>query len=207
MKNIFKLNSSRFTGKVIEKIAAFLKEGKIGIIPTETVYGIAGSIENKETIERIFKIKARKRNKPFAIAICDIKQLKKLVSFISPAAKKLIKNYWPGPLTIVFKVLSNVPKYITRGLDTVAIRMPDNIISLAIIRKTGNPLVLTSANISGKKSPIIPPSQFKGVDFLVDNGKTRLGIESTVVDVTKNNIKVLREGALSSQELSKIIKK
>lgn len=203
---IFKLNSDYPEPKLITDAVNWLKQGKIGIIPTETVYGLCADSRNESAVKKIFAIKNREKNKPLAIAISEIDEIQKWVKKISEDARGLIYEFWPGPLTLVFLASSNVNSYLTNENNTIGIRMPCHEVPLAIIKELKNPLVLTSANKSGGTSPIkINDVTLDQIDFTIDADETDLRMESTVIDVSGETPKLLREGAISVSRLYETI--
>lgn len=192
-----------------ESIAAdILKKGGVVIFPTETVYGIGASIYKIDAVKRIFKIKNRPFSDPLIVHIYSIKELKK-IAYVNKLALKLIKKFWPGPLTVVLKKKKIVADIITGGLDTVAVRMPSNKIIRRILKHSG-PVAAPSVNKFGRtpatKLNHIDKEILKSVDMYIDGGATEYGIESTVVYPAKNKIIVLRPGAVTIEELKKLCK-
>jgi len=185
---------------LIGAAAKILRSGGLVAFPTETVYGLGADLLNKKAIARLRKVKDRPEGKPFTVHIASASYIKRLGCRITRPGKILIAKYWPGPLTLI---LSGPD-----GLKT-GFRMPDNKTALSLIKKAGVPVVAPSANISGK----IPPTtgadvlrQLDGkIDLLLDAGPTDVGIESTVIDMTVTPPRILRQGAISRQELIKAI--
>lgn len=176
-----KLDQSSF-----KKAKDILNAGGVIIFPTETVYGIAALASNEKGIKRIYEIKKRPSDKPLQILIADFKQVEMLASEISIKARELMKKYWPGPLTLVFKGKSG---------GSVGIRMPKHDLLLKLIKETG-PLAATSANLSGEPDPTSADQVKIEADLLIDGGKCKLGEASTVVDVSVDPPLILREGRL-----------
>ena len=193
---VIKINPIFPDKDLIEQIAMLLRKGGLIAFPTETVYGIGANYLDKNAIDRLYKIKNRPKTKPFTIHIADFKALDKLEIVLSKEAERIIHKFWPGPLTIVA---------FNKKKKKIGIRMPRNRIALALIDKSGVPVVAPSANISGKKSPISAEEVLSGmnglVDIILDGGITDVQKESTVLDVTKKTFKVLREGAISKEDL------
>ncbi len=199
---IVKLDSSSFIADYLKEAAGILSGGGLVIIPTETVYGIAANMADIGAIERLYKIKGRPQDKPFSLHI-DRKDKAEYYAHDMPvSAYKLMDKFWPGPLTLVLK---------SKNKHTIGIRMPDNNIALAIIGLSGVPIVCPSANISGKPAPTNFPAAIKDleglVDLAIDAGPTRLGIESTVVDLAVEPMSILREGAIKKEDIEAVIKK
>lgn len=173
----------------IEKIQA----GEVVGFPTETVYGLGADVFNASAVEKIYEIKKRPTDKPMSIHIADVEQLQDLVAEISAEAQALIEQHWPGPVTLVFKKSQKVPNWVSRGLDTVGIRLPDHDLCRAFIRKTGTVIVGTSANISGADPCIDAQTTQKLFPelYILDGGECREKRASRVLDTT-DNMKILR---------------
>ena len=188
-----------------------LKNGGIGIFPTDTVYGIGCDFQNITSLKKIFEIKERNFNKPINILVSNKEMINKLVKDINPIEKILIDNFWPGPFTIIFNKTSLVPDILTSGLNTVGIRMPKNKICLDLIDEFGSPLATSSANISNENpTSVIDENLIKNfenkVDFILDSGKIDGGIPSTIVRVENDNkINILREGPISFNDIMEVI--
>ncbi len=174
----------------------------IVIFPTETVYGIGAHAFRKDAVEKIFKIKGRKRDNPLIFHVSNYDMIYSLAD-VSGRVKKIIEEFMPGPLTVVLK--SRISKEFTFGLETIALRMPDNLVALKIIEKLSFPVVAPSANISGRPSGTDFSHVFEDfngkVDVIINGGKTVFGIESTVIDMTTEPFSLLRPGAVSKEEL------
>ncbi|MCX7771148.1 MAG: L-threonylcarbamoyladenylate synthase [Proteobacteria bacterium] len=191
--------------EIADKSASILKKGGIVIFPTETVYGIGADAFNTKAVDKVFEIKKRAKDNPLIFHVFSEKMIEE-IGEINQIAKKIIKEFWPGPLTIVLK--SKIDKKFTFGLDTIAVRMPENLIALKIIEKLGNPIVAPSANISGKPSSTdfehVYHDFYGKVDCIINGGNTVYGIESTVIDVTEREAVLLRPGSLAIEEIEKL---
>jgi L-threonylcarbamoyladenylate synthase len=194
----------------IRRAAEIIRQGGIVAFPTETVYGLGANALDENAVRKIFVAKGRPADNPLIVHICREQELAKLVQTIPPLAKKLMKRFWPGPLTIVFKKKKIVPDIVTAGLETVAVRMPANKVALALIKECGFPIAAPSANIAGKPSGTTAKhvlEDFEGkIDAIIDGERTRYGIESTVVAVRDNEVTLLRPGALSLESIQKVAK-
>lgn len=192
---------------IIKKAVSLLEGGELVVFPTETVYGLAANAYNSQAVAKIFEVKGRSFSKPLAVCLPLLSDLDFFVKEIPGFAEKLMERYLPGPVTLVFKKKKSILEEVTRGAETIGIRQPSNKISLAILKEIKFLLALTSANVSENPSPITFEEAYKNmdgkVDLIIDGGKTELGIESTVVDVTIMPPKVLREGAISQEEIEK----
>lgn len=192
----------------LEEPARLLQQNEVVAFPTETVYGLGGNAFSDEAVRKIFAAKGRPSDNPLIVHIASVDQLKSLVTTVPPLGKKLMEAFWPGPLTLVLPGSQKVSSYVTAGLDTVAVRMPDHPVALELIRRTGLPLAAPSANLSGKPSPTRAEHVFKDLAGkilgVVDGGPTGIGVESTVVDVTGEIPIILRPGGISKEELESV---
>ena len=191
------------------KLAAdLLKSGELVAIPTETVYGLAADARNGVAVANIFKAKGRPSDNPLIVHIAHRDQLNELVAAVPPMAETLIRAFWPGPLTMVFKKSSVIPHEVSAGLDTVAVRMPSHPIARRII-ELSCPLAAPSANRSGIPSPTEAVRVAEDMDgriaAVVDGGSCEVGVESTVVDVTGDHVRVLRPGAVTVEMLTQAV--
>jgi L-threonylcarbamoyladenylate synthase len=193
----------------IIQAALWIKKDEVIAMPTETVYGLAGNARSDEAISRIFEAKGRPSDNPLIVHISDKKQLEGLVSAIPHTAKKLMDAFWPGPLTLVLPKGEQVSGKVTAGLSTVAVRMPDHPVALAVIEASGVPLAAPSANLSGKPSPTTAShvlEDLKGkIAGIVDGGPTGVGVESTVVECQEDFITILRPGGITLEKLRKVV--
>jgi len=206
---IFKIDKNNIDYSKIRKSADLLKKGGSVVFPTETVYGLGGNIYIEEAVKNIYKAKGRPSDNPLIVHIWNIKQLEELTEEIPPTAQLLIDKYWPGPLTIIFKKSSKVPERITGGLDTVAVRMPEDPIALALLKEANVPIAAPSANTSGRPSPTQGKhvvEDLKGkVDIIIDGGDCKVGLESTVIDVYSKPIMILRPGKVTLEDILKYV--
>lgn len=184
MSQAIKVNPKHPQKTIINKAARIIKKGGLVAFPTETVYGIAASISNSAKLD---KIKKRPRGKPYTIHIAYKKDLKKIVDKLSPTAKKTIRKYWPGPLTLLLK---------DRSGKKTGFRMPDNKIALALIRAIGKPIIAPSANLSGEPSPVKASQVCKGLDLIIDGGPTKHKKDSTILDLTIDPPMIIRKGCI-----------
>ncbi|MFH0912740.1 MAG: L-threonylcarbamoyladenylate synthase [Candidatus Omnitrophota bacterium] len=186
----------------LKEAAAILAKGGLVIIPTETVYGIAVNAAEHRAIERLSAIKERPKDKPFSLHIDAKERIEDFVQDVPTPAYKLMHRFWPGPLTLIFK---------SKDEKTIGIRFPDDDVALRVISLSGVDVVCPSANISGKPAPINFADAIKDleglVDFAIDAGDTRLGMESSVVDLTVEPLRILREGAIKKEEIEGVAKK
>jgi len=203
---VFRINSSTCE-EAIAKAARILKEGGIVAFPTETVYGLGADALNPEAVRKIFEAKGRPPDNPLIVHIASKEQLHELARDIPAHAFDLMDAFWPGPLTLVLKRKDIVPDVTTGGLDTVAVRMPDNDIALELIREAGTPLAAPSANVSGRPSPTTAEhviADLAGrIDAVIDAGPVKIGVESTVVDMTADIPVILRPGGIGIEDIRK----
>ena len=192
-----------------EKAAALLREGQLVAIPTETVYGLGADGLQPEAVAKIFEAKGRPQDNPLILHIADAQQLESLCYGIPESAYKLADAFWPGPLTMVLPAKDIVPKCTTAGLPTVAVRCPDCEITRQIIRLAGVPVAAPSANISGKPSTTSADHVYHDhegkIPMIVDGGACRVGVESTIIDLTENPPRLLRPGGITPEQLSAVL--
>ena len=189
----------------VETGISTLRQGGIVAFPTDTVYGLGADINIPQAVERIYQVKKRLRNMALPLLVADRTQITKLAKRVPPIAWQLIENFLPGALTLVLLKSKSVPDVITGGGETVAIRIPNHPIPIALIEGMGTPIIGTSANISGRSNPLTAGevySQFGDkIDSIIDGGQCPDSNVSTVVDVTGSVAIVLREGAISREKL------
>lgn len=192
-------------GTDIRKAAGIIRNGGLVAFPTETVYGLGANGLDPIAVARIYEVKQRPSFDPLILHVgnpSDTDQLYKDQD--DPVIRALMENFWPGPLTIVAAKKPGVPGIVTSGMDTVAVRMPRNELALDLIRMAGVPVAAPSANLFGRLSPTMPQhvqKQLKGVDYLLDGGKTSIGVESTIVAVNGGKIRLLRPGAITTEQI------
>jgi len=199
-----------FNSKQIREAGELLKKGEVVAFPTETVYGLGADALNPTAVKKIFDVKGRPSDNPLIVHISNLKQAEK-IAHLTPLTKKLIKKFWPGPLTIVLKRKKIISKNVTAGLNTVAIRMPKNKIALKLITNSKILIAAPSANISGKPSGTCFEhvyDDFNGkISGIIKSEKCQIGIESTVLDLTQKIPEILRPGKITKNQIEKIIGK
>ena len=189
--------------------AELLKQGELVALPTETVYGLGADGLNPSAVAKIFQVKGRPQDNPLILHIADKAQLAGLCHHVPESAYRLADKFWPGPLTMVLPARNIVPKCTTAGLPTVAIRCPDSAITREIIRLAGVPVAAPSANISGKPSTttaqhVLDDHNGK-LPLIVDGGACRVGVESTIVDLTEDRPRLLRPGGITPEQLTEVL--
>lgn len=186
-----------------------LKDGGLVAFPTETVYGLGGDGLNPDSSRKIYAAKGRPSDNPLIVHIADVADLYKITESVPEKALVLAEKFWPGPLTMVLKKSNIVPYETTGGLDTVAVRMPDNEVALELIRRAGGFIAAPSANLSGRPSPTtashVKEDMDGRIDMIVDAGSSEIGLESTIVDLTEDTPIILRPGFISMSNLSKAV--
>ncbi|WP_332628624.1 L-threonylcarbamoyladenylate synthase [Halalkalibacter flavus] len=197
--------------QLIKEAALWITKGEVVAFPTETVYGLGANALDERAVKRIFEAKGRPSDNPLIVHIAEIDQLRELVSDIPENAHLLMKQFWPGPLTLIFKKKEAVAPSVTAGLDTVAVRMPDHPVARELLRAAGVPVAAPSANLSGKPSPTTAGHVFhdlKGrIKGIVDGGQTGVGLESTVLDCSKDVPVLYRPGGVTKEELEEVVGK
>lgn len=191
----------------LEELAEILKTGGLVAIPTETVYGLAADGLNPEAVKKIFAAKKRPMDNPLILHISEINQIYDLVEELDQNYAEILAKLWPGPLTVILKKSSLIPDEVSAGLDTVAIRMPDKKLTRDLISLVGSPLAAPSANISGRPSPTSAQAVLKDMDgrieAILDGGACKIGIESTVLDLSVWPVKILRPGYYTQEILER----
>lgn len=188
-----------------------LKSGGVVVLPTETVYGLVANALNGDAVEKIFKIKGRPHNDPLILHVLNKEWLQRFSEYEAYADRvdKIVEKFWPGPVTVVLPKKDIIPDCVTSGLPTVAIRCPRHEIFRKILKLVNFPLAAPSANPFGYVSPTsanqVRQTLGNLVDIIVDGGKCDVGLESTIVDLTSETVKVLRPGAVTAQEISDAI--
>lgn len=206
---IFKMDEDHINEEEIEEAAKLIRAGGLVSFPTETVYGLGANGLDELAVAKIFKAKGRPQDNPLILHISSEEELVDLVEEIPEDAKKCMEKFWPGPLTMIFKRSKIVPDAITAGLETVAIRMPSNKIALELIRRSKRPIAAPSANTSGKPSPTAAQHVYKDLsgklEIIIDGGRTGIGLESTVLDLTEEIPTILRPGGVTQEDLERLL--
>lgn len=199
------------TKENLEAAALIIQQGGLVAFPTETVYGLGADALNEEAVGRIYEAKGRPSDNPMIVHISRASEIGQLTPFITQDMIKLIDHFWPGPLTLVVKKKATVPLRTTGGLETVAVRMPDHPVALDLIRLSGVPIAAPSANLSGKPSPTkadhVKDDLMGKVDAILLGGDCRVGIESTVLDLTGETPMILRPGIITADNIEAVLEK
>ena len=193
----------------IAEAAVVIRGGGLLGLPTETVYGLAADALHPSAVQKIFRAKGRPADNPLICHIASPVGLQQLVSSVPDKAKKLMKAFWPGPLTLILPALPTVPLEVTAGTGNVAVRMPSHPVARAVIEASGVPLAAPSANLSGRPSPTTAQHVLDDlgdvVDMILDAGESDLGVESTVVDVTGERPVLARLGGISREDIISVV--
>ncbi|ADM27162.1 translation factor SUA5 [Ignisphaera aggregans DSM 17230] len=195
---------------IIDRCCKAILNGAIIVFPTETVYGLGAYVYNVEAVRKIFIAKSRPMDNPLIVHISKIDQLYEIAIDVPEIVNIIAENFWPGPLTILLRKNRSVPKEVSGGLDTVAVRMPAHPVALKLIDCSG-PIAAPSANISGRPSPTSPyhvlVDMFGRADIILDAGETFFGVESTIIDILSDPPKLLRPGAMPIEKIEEVLNK
>lgn len=194
----------------VNEAVTALQHGELVVLPTETLYGLAADGLNDQAIEKLYEVKRRPKNNPIMLQIGDLAMLKDVVVDVPDSAKKLMEAFWPGPLTLVLAKLPTISTILSAGTDTIGVRMPDQALTLEILKKVNRPLAVPSANISNQNPPKTPEDveaqlEDKNIAGIVDAGECKLGIASTVVDLTGAGWRILRGGSITEEEIARVL--
>lgn len=206
---IIKIDRKHFLPEELKVPAAFLREGKLVAFPTETVYGLGANALDETAAKRIYEAKGRPSDNPLIVHIAELQAIESLAAEIPEAAWKLGKTFWPGPLTMILKKKEVVPDGTTGGLPTVAIRFPSDEIAQALIRESGVYVAAPSANASGRPSTTTAEHVYEDlqgrIDLIVDGGPVKIGLESTIIDLTGPVPMILRPGYITKEQLEEVL--
>lgn len=208
---LLEVNSENPDPAKIQTAARIIQKGGLVAFPTETVYGLGADALNAKAVLALFEAKKRPLDNPPIVHVANASEVYKLAMQVSPKADLLMKKFWPGPLTLVFKRSSIIPEVTVAGLDTVAIRMPKHKVAIELIKQSNRPIAAPSANLAGKPSPTTAKHVYEDlngrIDAILDSGSTNIGVESTVLDVSVDPPIVLRPGGTTFEALKRVLGK
>lgn len=207
---IIEINEKHIDVKKLERAAQIITDLGTVVLPTETVYGLGANALSSEAVKKIFLAKGRPADNPLIVHVSSVNMMEGLIKEpLDLRAKELIKAFWPGPLTLIFKRSDKVPLEVCAHLDTVAVRMPDHPIALKLIELANVPIAAPSANVSGKPSPTMAKHVFEDmdgrVDMIISADRSRIGVESTVLDITSDVAVILRPGGVTLKQIQKVL--
>ena len=206
---IIRVNREDLTPEDLKKAANIIRKGGLVAFPTETVYGLGGDAFDPTASKRIYAAKGRPSDNPLIVHIADLSEITRVACDIPDAAYALAGKFWPGPLTMILKKRDELPRETTGGLDTVAVRMPSDPVAALLIREAGVPIAAPSANLSGRPSTTCADHVIEDlsgrIDMIIDSGASKIGLESTIVDLTCEPALILRPGFITKEMLSEVI--
>ena len=204
-----KINNNQIDKEILSEAAALIRQGELVAFPTETVYGLGADALFPEASKKIYAAKGRPSDNPLIIHVADFDALDKIVEEVPEKARLLADKFWPGPLTMIMRKSDAVPYETTGGMDTVAIRMPDHPLALALIREGGGYIAAPSANTSGRPSPTLAEHVYQDLQgkiaMILDGGPVGIGLESTIVDLSEEVPMILRPGYITREMLQEVI--
>lgn len=206
---VVKMSEDNIDLDEIRQAGQIIRDGGLVAFPTETVYGLGANAMDAEAAAKVYQAKGRPSDNPLIAHIADVYMLEDLVTEVPEVAKKLMDAFWPGPMTLIFNKSDKVPKGTTGGLDTVAVRFPNNKIACSLIKAAGVSIAAPSANLSGKPSPTLGEhvvDDMDGrIDMIIDGGMVGMGLESTIIDVTVEPPMILRPGFITVEMAKKVV--
>lgn len=209
MTLVLKVDPERPERERIARAGDLIRGGEVVAFPTETVYGLGGDAFSPKALEKIFLAKRRPIDNPLILHVSGVEQVREVALEVPPLGRKLIQEFWPGPLTLILKKAPSVPREATAGLDTVAVRMPDHRVALGLIEASSRPIAAPSANLSGRPSPTtaehVREDFYSRIACILDSGRCRVGLESTVAMVGEDKITILRPGGVSREEMESAV--
>ena len=204
------MHTEHLTVRDAEHAGKLLREGKLVIFPTETVYGLAVHAEDNAAVRAVYVTKVRDMSKPLSILVTGMDMVETYAQNIPQAAYKLAETYWPGPLTMILESSGTVASMVTADGDTLGVRCPDHPMTQALLQALGAPLAAPSANPEGQPAPRTAQEvldYFDGhIEGILDGGPCAVGVESTIVDLTGEEPRILREGGIPAQEILDFLK-
>ncbi len=208
MTEVLQINPNAPEPDILAHAGDILRQGGLVAYPTETVYGLAASAFVVDSIARVFDAKGRPHGQPLPVQIAALSEVETLAQDISPAARKLLADFFPGPLTLIFRRQPTVSLTVTGGGDTVGLRMPDHPVALGVLRAFGAPVVCPSANLTGQRASMSAADVLEdldGIDLVLDGGPTTDRTPSTVLDVSVEPARMIREGKISRAQLERYL--
>lgn len=210
MKTIVKkVDKNQIDEEVIQEAGEILKNGGLVAFPTETVYGLGANALDEEAAKKTYAAKGRPSDNPLIVHIADVQALEEIAANIPPETEELAFHFWPGPLTMIFEKNEIIPYGTTGGLETVAVRMPSDLVARELILAAGGFVSAPSANTSGRPSPTAAQHVYKDlegkIDMILDGGSVEIGLESTILDMTVSPPMILRPGAITADMLEAVI--
>jgi L-threonylcarbamoyladenylate synthase len=206
---IIRVNSAKPEADKINQAAKIIQSGGLVAFPTQTFYALGADTSNPEAVKRVFEVKARPLDKPLPVLVARMRDVYRLVQEVPRVSQSLLDEFWPGPLTLVFKSSPLIPSIVRGRSDTIGIRIDQNLVALALIEASHTPLTATSANLSGNRSPVNAGQVMKDlggrIEAILDGGPAEIGIGSTVLDLTTDPPLILREGVIARSELANCI--
>jgi L-threonylcarbamoyladenylate synthase len=206
---VLKVNAQQPDIEKMRVAAGIIRKGGLVAFPTETVYGLGADALNQKAVLALFEAKKRPLDNPPIVHVENINDVYRLAAQVPPKADMLMRKFWPGPLTLIFKCSEIVPAVTVAGLNTIAVRMPQHAVALALIRESRCPIAAPSANLAGKPSPTSAKHVFDDlngrIDAILDGGPTRIGVESTVLDLSVDPPLVLRPGGTPFEALKRVL--
>lgn len=193
---------------MLEQAAELIKQGKIVVFPTETVYGIGTNGLEEQAVKRLYEVKQRPLNKPISLLVANMEMVNLIAKDITEVEYRIMEKFFPGPLTIILKKKDIVPDIVTTGKDTVGVRMPSEEIARKLVEIAGVPIAAPSANITGEPSGTnlqeIKKQFENNVDFYIDGGNCEIGVSSTIVQVVDGKPQILRQGSITLEQINQI---
>jgi L-threonylcarbamoyladenylate synthase len=206
---IRKINPEKPESEIIAEAAEIIKQGGVIVFPTRCLYGLGADAMNPEAVDSVIEIKQRPQNNPILVLIHSSQQLNRLVARVPPAAEILMQHFWPGRVTLVFEARDTVSSRLTACTGKIGVRLVGHPAAVALVKQSGSPLTGTSANVSGRpacfKLPDLDAGIAEDVDLILDAGVLAAGIGSTVVDVTADPPRILREGQVSADKIRRVL--
>jgi L-threonylcarbamoyladenylate synthase len=202
---IIKINCDDPEPEIIKEAADIIRQGGVVAFPTRCLYGLGADAFDSAAVDRVIHIKQRPADNPILVLIDSQQRLKDLVIQIPPASEALMQAFWPGRLTLVFEAQKTLPHQLTAGSQKIGVRIPGHAVAFALVKQVGGPITGTSANISGHpgchRVPDLDPQITTQVDMTLDGGMLERGVGSTVIDITVDPPRILREGQVSTEEI------